>query len=940
MARGKNNHYPYQRGSNEPRHSARVGEKAYPASDSRFEERDRIVKRHFMRRAGLPDPEKVDVRLADISNPELPIYNKKTEIQNSVRDNRVVLLGGETGSGKTTSIGPYLAEMGYEKVFILLPRRCTVDNVGDYMKKTVSDKIDAKSSSDLIGTAHSELVDMSDENKIVYMTPMTYMRMAKKIEDDFGDKPIAVVCDEIHEANFPTEIATSSVALQMTQHENWRLVVSSATHDAANVDRALETLNGKPIPHIGVEGRPHELEYTEMPTATEAEAYAMIGRDHQHTLCFTSGKQEIDDTINDFRKALEENKKGSANDIEFRKLHADISYQEKANLDLPVPEGKRVVVVATNAAMSGITLPGTTLVLSDGEVKRSELDDDKVLGLRKDLSSRAELTQKAGRAGRDVAGGVFVLCKPRAGEFIGTNSECRQDHAPAEIYHTNLARTALTLAVLEQYFHEINQFAIHPVEPSAILQAQESLFRLGALDEDDAATQRGEDMDLFPLRPELSRAVVEAWKGGRSPQTIARVAIIAASVDAGGLASFAHDAGDEWKKLIRPETNDDYLAQLDMYQAIHDPETGYLESELESAIKDINARQAYIATNQLKKVMRVFGIHLNNLDLPPPNDSETQEIKQCLTAGMVDLVYKKINNGDRRSGPIYHDILSDDSAVDRTLSSRSVIDRPYPELMVAWPRWYETRKDVRNENGKLDKILQKVNIVETAMEIDVDMLRPYIDGLTTVKEAEPRMSNGRVIERARQNYGALDMGSTEVPQTRALGEAGKQLLENTVIENPGPALQALRETKRRLEKLQAKVTPAQAEYLFEKPIIKDEQVRRILARAVAESRSTKEFNSALRSLMYEHEISVDSWITPENMQIIIDSSPDNIQIGETSYPVHYQAGQPYATRLDLNTVDQMPDEIYLDDGRMVKFQVKIGRQKKRLTLGEIRAQAT
>src|SRR5690606_27097677 len=103
---------------------------------------------------------------------------------------------------------------------------------------------------------------------------------------------------------------------------------------------------------------------------------------------------------------------GSSEKVVFRILHSQLSKVELSHLNDPVPEGHRLVIVATPAGMSGITIEGLTLVITDGTINRQELDDENYGGLVRHYLSKAEIIQQIGRAGRDVAGGIGIVAKP------------------------------------------------------------------------------------------------------------------------------------------------------------------------------------------------------------------------------------------------------------------------------------------------------------------------------------------------------------------------------------------------------------------------------------------------------------------------------------------------------------------------------------------------
>lgn len=451
----------------------------------------------------------------DIGNKDLPAYQKKQEIIANIEAYKAIGLDGPTGSGKSTQLPQYLYEAGYDKTFVLVPRRIIADNLCDRIREEMQSHVGEQDVNEIVGIAHGERSEQHENNKIVIMTPNTYVRMAHDISSEFAEKKVAIISDEIHEANIYTEVATGVAAMSVKENDNWRLIAASATHNTGSLRHSLETLNDGYAPIVSIEGRPFDLDIREEPLATPMEVYRRIGSDHERTMIFTSGKAEIDYIIEKIKEELDGHIPGSSNQVEFRKLHGELREVELLHVADPVSDNRRLVIVSSPAGMSGITIPGVTLVITDGTINRSELDSDGVSGLERHFLSKGEIMQQFGRAGRDVPGGVGILAKPitvyedlleKRGVCVDEPAmpfrpfQLREEHAPPEIRNTNLSGVVLGVAVNDYSFADINSYIPHPVESSKIISAQEALYHLGAFDDDHRATESGRLMHRYPDR--------------------------------------------------------------------------------------------------------------------------------------------------------------------------------------------------------------------------------------------------------------------------------------------------------------------------------------------------------------------------------------------------------------------------------------------------------
>lgn len=880
-----------------------------------------------------------------IGNPELPAYRHKDELIANIENYKATIVGGPTGSGKSTQLPQYLYEAGYDMTLVLVPRRVIADGLGERIREEMVPHYTGDTT-DLIGIVHGERTERSDDNKIVVMTPNTFIKMEQDLREKYGDKKVAIIADEIHEANIFTEIATGIAAMGVKDHDSWRLIAASATHNASTLQVPFQKINEGFVPTVEIEGRPFNVELREDPEHTPMEVYANQGEEDEKTMIFTSGKKEIDYVISETQAELDKRESGSSAKVIFRKLHGELTERELAHINDPIPEGYRLVIVSSPAGMSGITIPGVTRVITDGTINRSELDDDGASGLsRRDLS-KAGIIQQIGRAGRDVPGGVGVIAKPveiqlskrnqRPGkaqerkqtapkmEFIPFSE--REEHEPAEIYHTNLSSVTLSTAAVNQRLYTINDYIPHPVRDSDLINAEEALARIGALDDDDQITEIGRSMSRFPVMPEIARGLYEAMGPRRNFEHMARAAFIGAAIDAGGLQDFSADEEEkkQAKGLIRPGVEDDFIAQLDIMDAIRGKEItlGRELYDFELHELGLHAKNVERARKVARKVLNVVGINIKNIVPLPPTPTMEAKLRNDFTAGFIDLVYEPTGKRTRAKEVLYRNIHGDDDSLTRKISDRSVSTPKQGTLIAGIPRWY-----VKGEHK--DGAPIKHNIIDRTLIVDPKVVGEYavLNGLARSKFVRPIIRNDTLIDVVQGYFGSLPIDvPVEAPAIENIPLESQRELARYVQNHPGESLKALRDIANQLEKY-SNTIPSQdiATYMradapkqITKAIIDE-----IINAAAGQTRNAHKIDEALREYMYSKNISLSRYFDIASMREMDERSPSTIDIGGGQSIVRYEAGRPYITgmsRQQLKQLKKYGTDQFLSDGREILLQ--------------------
>ncbi len=879
----------------------------FPGHDNwnqRHSERQRVVGRLLAERAGLPRPE--DTPYTNLGNRELNAFHKRDDVMRALRDNRITAIEGETGSGKSTQLPQMALEMGYEKILHQVPRRIMADNLADRLRSELVEQLGPEAEL-LVGVNHAERKENIDA-PIVVMTSGTYTRKIKDILAEYAGRPVLAIGDEIHEKDFETQMAIAVSAQQLANNPNMRLALVSATMEGVPVDDTYAHLSGGYIPHVHLEGRPHEMDWLEEEELNPIEVYKKHGRDHKRTIIFTAGKTEIKDYISELEKL-----KG----VVARPLHSKLPRGEvlKAT-QAKLGANQALVIVSTPAAQSGITIPGLTMAILDGTLRRQYLDLDGASGLEKQYSAQNEMIQMGGRAGRDVSGGVAIVSKAADKRFGYKALEDRELQSPSQIESTNLAGNVLLATSLNIDFFTINDYMMDRAERGRILDALEVLWRLKAIDEKNKITSIGREMVQFPVRPELGRALVEANRRGASGSRLRQLAAIASCVEVGGLLSFEKGAPTLWKKDIQAYANDDYIAQLDMFRATRRHVGEDAVNEYALVQRGYDPKNTAQAHQTYQKICKQLGMDGHAERLAPPAEKDIIELHDYLTAGMFDFAHTKKKDERTRGNGVksWYGEAFRSNISDRYLSERTEVPSPGPEYAIGLPRHFEK---------VTDGVPETHNVIEFVMPTSVDKLVKHVMHLTTQRDAQPlTLVGGRLQQRIGVYFGDIKVGEDTVKiQTTQTPEA-REVLTRGIYEKPTQTISELVEIKRELERLKRRVDPRLLPKVFPGGVLTDEWLRAKIDDAITpDVDSIYSLDNNLRAMVVREGIGMSTWISPEYEKLIIENSPDYVELSNgANYELFWTNGKPVVNRFNLSDIDALPDEgLFLDDGREVLF---------------------
>lgn len=487
----------------------------------------------------------------------LPIYKLKKELVQAVHDNQVLVVIGETGSGKTTQVTQYLAEAGYTtrgKIGCTQPRRVAAMSVA----KRVAEEFGCRLGEE-VGYAIRFEDCTGPETVIKYMTDGMLLR--EILIDENLSQYSVIMLDEAHERTIHTDVLFGLLKQLVQRRPDLRLIVTSATLDAEKFSGYFFNCNIFTIP-----GRtfPVEILYAKQPESDYLDAALItvlqihLTEPEGDILLFLTGQEEIDHAC----QSLYERMKGLGKDVPeliILPVYSALPSEMQSRIFEPPPPGKRKVVVATNIAEASLTIDGIFYVIDPGFAKQNVYNPKQGLdSLVITPISQASAKQRAGRAGRTGPGKCYRLY---------TESAYRNEMSPTsipEIQRINLG--TITLQMKAMGINDLLSFDfMDPPSPQALISAMEQLYSLGALDEEGLLTKLGRKMAEFPLDPPLSKMLLASVDLGCSDEILTIIAMIQTQNIFYRPREKQAQADQKRAKFFQPEG--DHLTLLAVYEA-------------------------------------------------------------------------------------------------------------------------------------------------------------------------------------------------------------------------------------------------------------------------------------------------------------------------------------------------------------------------------------
>lgn len=578
--------------------------------------------------------QKVQSRAAScpkVTYPEnLPVSQKKQDILQAIRDHQVVIVAGETGSGKTTQLPKICLELGRGVKGLIghtQPRRLAA--------RTVANRIADELETPLGGSVGYKVRfnDQVGENTLVKL--MTDGILLAEIQQDrLLMQYDTLIIDEAHERSLNIDFILGYLRELLPKRPDLKVIITSATIDPQRFSRHF---NNAPI--IEVSGRTYPVEVRYRPVVDDADdtdrdqlqaifdAVDELGREGPgDILIFMSGEREIRDTADALNRL-------NLPHTEVLPLYARLSNSEQ-NRVFQSHHGRRIVL-ATNVAETSLTVPGIKYVIDPGTARISRYSfRTKVQRLPIEPVSQASANQRKGRCGR-VSDGICIRLYSEQ-DFLS-----RPEFTDPEILRTNLASVILQMTSLG--LGDIAAFPfVEAPDKRNILDGVRLLEELGAIKTADNGhyqlTPQGRQLAQLPIDPRLARMVLEAQKSG----SVREVMIITAALsiqDPRERPMDKQQASDEKHRRFA-DKDSDFLAYVNLWDWLKEQQKEHSSSQFRRLCRNdflnyLRVREWQDIYTQLRQVVKELGLPINS------EPSDYRSVHTALLTGLLSHIGQK-----------------------------------------------------------------------------------------------------------------------------------------------------------------------------------------------------------------------------------------------------------------------------------------------------------
>ncbi len=568
---------------------------------------------------------------------ELPVTARRREIAIAIATNQVIIVCGETGSGKTTQLPKICLELGRGLKGMIghtQPRRIAASTTARRIARELGTELGTTVGYKVRFTDHT-----SPDACIKLMTDG--ILLAETQTDRLLKQYDTIIIDEAHERSLNIDILLGYLKQILPKRPDLKIIVTSATIDAERFSKHF-TINGKPAPIIEVSGRlyPVDIWYRPILGGTEYDNKERLparqNRDLMDgivdavdelfrvgsgdALVFLPGEREI-------RDAAEALRKQHPPHVQILPLYARLSAQEQDKIFKP--GNARRIILATNVAETSLTVPGIRYVVDTGlaRVKRYSYRN-KVEQLHIEPIAQAAANQRSGRCGR-VESGICIRLYEEA------DFQSRQPYTTPEILRSSLASVILRMKSLR--LDDIDEFPfMEPPMKKAIADGYQLLQELGALDNMNQITPIGRELALLPVDPRIGRMIIAA----RTHQCLKEMLVIAAALsiqDPRERPLEAQDAADNAHKQFA-DNRSEFLGLLKIWHWFeetvkHKQSNRKLQENCRAHfLSYLRLREWHDIHSQLLTIVRERGWRINELD------ATYEQLHLALLTGLIGNV--------------------------------------------------------------------------------------------------------------------------------------------------------------------------------------------------------------------------------------------------------------------------------------------------------------
>ncbi len=552
---------------------------------------------------------------------QLPVYQRRQDILDGLKDNQVIIVESPTGSGKTTQIPLILHEAGYGNegiIGVTQPRRIATLSVSDFIKRQIKDD------QGLVGYKMRFEDTTGPTTRIKVMTDGILLMELKA--DPLLSSYSVMLIDEAHERSLNIDFILGLLKNIIAERPEFKVIISSATINTKVFSRFFDrapiiSINARVYP-VKVHYRPLERDNLDnqvdaIVKIVKAEAKRKSG----DILIFMSGEFDITVTVSNLIAA---DPKG---ELEIYPLFGRLSKEEQESVFNETGEGKTKVVVATNIAETSVTIDGITTVIDSGIAKVNFYNQKDFTSSLVPLPiSRSSCEQRKGRAGRTAPGQCYRL-------YSKEDYEGRSAYGTEEILRTDLSEVVMRMSDLGIYDYERFPFITRPRD-SSIKSAEETLRFIGAIDEHRRLTTIGSLMSRFPLLPRHARVLVEAMMG--HPDVLSEV-IVAISFLSTKTPFLLVPGEEDAARAAHRRFNDSEYGDFVSYLKIFNEYTANTTKESKQKYCKHNWLD-YQGMQEIVHVNEQLGEICGDIGFPLTSGGSVREYLSCIASGLLQYV--------------------------------------------------------------------------------------------------------------------------------------------------------------------------------------------------------------------------------------------------------------------------------------------------------------
>ncbi|WP_420794504.1 ATP-dependent RNA helicase HrpA [Thalassomonas haliotis] len=564
---------------------------------------------------------------------ELPVSQNVDHIAKAISENQVVIIAGETGSGKTTQIPKICLELGRGIDGVIghtQPRRIaarTVANrIADEMNTKLGEQVGYKVRFNDQVSEHSYIKLMTDG---ILLAEMQTDRLLRQYD--------TLIIDEAHERSLNIDFILGYVKQILPKRPDLKVIITSATIDPERFSRHFEN-----APIIEVSGRTYPVEMLYRPLAEQEDVDIISGIlqavdelsaiGQGDILVFLNGEREIRDTASALEKA-------QLPHTQILPLYARLTVQEQNRIFQS--HSGRNIVLATNVAETSLTVPGIKYVIDPGTARISRYSyRTKVQRLPIEPISQASANQRAGRCGR-VSSGVCIRLYSEE-DFLG-----RPEFTDPEILRTNLATVILQMLALD--LGDIGEFPfVQPPDNRNIndgIRLLEELDAIAGNKGKTSLTKNGRLLAKFPIDPRLSKMILSAIELGCIEQVFAIVSALSIQ-DPRERPHEKQQAADEKHARFKDKSSD-FVSLLNLWQYVNEQQKALTNNQFrrlcqKEYLSYIRIREWQDINAQLRQTLKEQNIAMSSVD--SEDENQLTLVHQALLSGLLSHIGQQDEN--------------------------------------------------------------------------------------------------------------------------------------------------------------------------------------------------------------------------------------------------------------------------------------------------------